>query len=188
MRILIIADESFASRERAMLSRLEVGLADEGVRVVHVIPRIMARWHGPELSSQTITYESRGLGISLAWRVQQVMTAVRALGGGQEQPFDLVHAFGHACWGFAAELARQAGVAMALEVHSAESASLAAKLRPVSGAGPSVYLLPDPALERPVRGGDVGIQVRLTPWGVHTPAAPPRARAAGAQRGGDDRG
>ncbi len=38
MRILIIADESFASRERAMLSRLEVGLADEGVRVVHVIP------------------------------------------------------------------------------------------------------------------------------------------------------
>ena len=38
MRVLILADGLFATRERALLSRLEVGLADEGVRVVQATP------------------------------------------------------------------------------------------------------------------------------------------------------
>ncbi|MBL8764043.1 MAG: glycosyltransferase [Phycisphaerae bacterium] len=39
MRVLMLSDRSYATRERSMLFRLEVGLADEGVRVVHAVPR-----------------------------------------------------------------------------------------------------------------------------------------------------
>src|ERR1051325_8085310 len=108
MRILIIADESFAARERAMRSRLEVGLADEGFRVIYAIPRCAAHWHGPDLSAQTIPYESRGLAISRSWRAQQLVTAARKLGTDAERPFDLVHAFGHGCWPMAEVAHRQA--------------------------------------------------------------------------------
>lgn len=38
MRALVLADGLFASRERSLLSRLEVGLADEGVRLIHATP------------------------------------------------------------------------------------------------------------------------------------------------------
>jgi hypothetical protein len=111
MRILIIADDSFASRERAMLRRLEVGLADEGVRVVHAVPRSALRWHGAELSAQTVPYESRGMAISRPWRVRRLVETTRTLHNGDNPAFDLVHAFGHECWAFAAEVARQAGAA-----------------------------------------------------------------------------
>jgi len=165
-----MADESFAARERAMLLRLEVGLADEGVRVVYAVPRSAMHWRGAGLSAQTVPYESRGLSVSRAWRVRRLVEAARALQSSDEQAFDLVHAFGEGCWTFAAETARQTGAALALEVHSAQAAMTAARRRP--GAGATLYLLPDAALERPVRAGEPGVQARLTPWGVHTPGPP----------------
>ena len=42
MRALILADRSFAARERDMLTRVQVGLIDEGVRVVEAIPSDVA--------------------------------------------------------------------------------------------------------------------------------------------------
>lgn len=170
MRVLIIADESFASRERAMLARIEVGLADEGVRIVHAIPSQSAHWHHAEVYSQTILYQDRGLVISRPWRVKQMLAALRAAVGGDEgKPVDIVHAFGAGCWQIAGEIARQTGASLALEVVSASGAAAATAGRASGSAGP-VYFLPDPALERPVRGDDPSIATRLTPWGVHTPA------------------
>ena len=40
MRVLLLADRSFATREHAMLRRLEIGLIDEGLRVVRANPPV----------------------------------------------------------------------------------------------------------------------------------------------------
>lgn len=40
LRVLLLPERSFASRERALLARLSVGLADEGVRVFQGVPGI----------------------------------------------------------------------------------------------------------------------------------------------------
>lgn len=170
MRILIIADAAFAGRERGMLSRLEVGLADEGIRVVHAIPRRSAHWYHADVFTQLVPYEDRGMVISRPWRARQVIRDLQTRAGGESQPIDIVHAFGAPAWPIAAELARMSGAALALEIDSAVSAAKARSAK--AGAGPLYFLLPDPALERLVRGDDVGVQVRATPWGVHTPALP----------------
>lgn len=171
MRVLIIADESFAARERAMLSRLEVGLADEGVRIIHAVPRRAAQWHHPEVFLQAVQYEDRGLIVSRAWRAQQLLASIERLGEGEAQPIDVVHAFGRGCWGVAIEAARQAEAALALEVADAASAVAAARLRLPDGAAP-LLLVPDATLERLIHAEAPRAAVRVAPWGVHTPSTP----------------
>jgi hypothetical protein len=171
MRVLIIADESFASRERSMLSRLEVGLADEGVRVVHAIPRRAAPWYHAEVFSQAVLYEDRGLPISRPWRARQVLRDIQSLVEGEERAVDLVHAFGRGSRAMAVEIVRQTGAALAVEVNNPESAAAAGRLR-APDLPPPVLFVPDPALERAIHADDSGLTVRLTPWGVHTPGAP----------------
>src|SRR5262245_54203201 len=116
MRILIIADESFAARERAMLSRLEVGLADESVRVIHAVPRRAAHWYHGEVYSQAVTYQDRGLAISRGWRAQQIVHELEGLVDGEATAVNVVHAFGLGCWPIAVELARLLGAGLAIEV------------------------------------------------------------------------
>jgi hypothetical protein len=192
MRVLIIADESFSSRERAMLGRLEVGLADERVRVIHAVPRSAERWQGAALSASNVWYEDRGMSVSRRWRARRLLEAARGVVEA-EPPFDLVHAFGAGCWGMAQDLAREAGAGLVLEIFSVATANAAARERPSAGAAPAAYFLPDPALEKLVRAGDVGVQVRLTPWGVHTPpggptSTPREGRTAMIVGGGSDAG
>jgi hypothetical protein len=177
MRVLILTDESFASRERALLSRMEVGLADDGVRVIHAVPRKAARWHQPEVFSHEITYEARGLAFSRGWRVRQVLHELEELAGAEGRPADVIHAFGRGCWSFASELAGLTGAGLAIELWSAELLGV----RPPSGADghAPIYFVPDAGLERAVRTQDPNLSVRLTPWGVHTPPQPAEILAPG---------
>lgn len=171
MRILIMADESFASRERAMLSRLEVGLADESVRVVHAIPERCARWHHPEVQSQLITYEDRGLVISRSWRAQRIVQDLGTPAEPGPRSLDIVHAFGRGSWQLAAEVARQTGAALAVEIADPRDAAAGVRLRTGDGGAP-VFFTPDAALERLIHADDTAASVRVTPWGVHTPPVP----------------
>jgi hypothetical protein len=184
MRAVILADESFATRERAMLSRLEVGLADEGVRVVHAIPLRAAKWYQPEVFTQAVTYMDQGFSFSLRWRTQQLARALEALAEGDERAVDIVHAFGHPAWPIAIELVRQTGSGLAVEVWCRDLIRSAGRLRLPGGAAggrgpgagaanlPPVFFAPDPGIEHALRDEDTSLSVRLTPWGVHTPAAP----------------
>lgn len=174
MRVLILTDDSFAARERAMLSRLEVGLADEGVRVVHAIPRKASSWHQPEVFSQAMTYEAKGLALSRPWRARQTVRALEDLAGAEGRPADVIHCFGQKCWPFAAELARLTGATLAIELWCAELIGQSVRVRPGEGheSGAPVYFVPDAALERAARSQDPNLPLRLTPWGVHTPGAP----------------
>ncbi|MEX2217985.1 MAG: glycosyltransferase [Phycisphaerales bacterium] len=175
MRILILADESFAARERTMLSRLEVGLADEGARVIHAIPARAAAAHHPEVFSQTVTYEE-GSALSRRWRAQRLARAAQELAesgdaaGGSK--VDLVHVFGEHAWSIGADAAALLGAGLILEVWSG---SLALRPRGAGAAhdsGALLCLTPDPAIARILQEQDRAAPVRVAPWGVHTPAAP----------------
>ena len=172
MRVLILTDESFASRERAMLSRLEVGLADEGIRVIHAIPQKASAWHHPEVNAQAMTYQARGMVVSRSWRVRQALNSLEDLADGQDRPADLIHCFGQGCWAFAAELARLTSANLAVELWAASLLGHSVRLRSGTTSHAPIYFASDPALERAVRAQDPNLPVRSTPWGVHTPGQP----------------
>jgi glycosyltransferase involved in cell wall biosynthesis len=172
MRAVILADTSFSIRERSMLSRLEVGLADEGVRVIHALPQRAASWHQPGVFSQPAVYLDEGLPLSLRWRVQKFALALEALAGPTERPADIVHIFGEHAWEFGCQLASQLGAALALEVWCANLARRAVRVRSGPEHSPAACLAPSEAIETMVREHDPAAPVRVTPWGVHTPPAP----------------
>ncbi|MCC6678831.1 MAG: glycosyltransferase [Phycisphaerales bacterium] len=169
MRVLILADEVFASRERALVTRLEVGFADEGVRVLHAVPERAAATMPSEVHSQALTYAEGGLLISRAVRVRKLIQEINTLRSSEEErAVDIVHVFGGAAWSLGIEVARQIGAGLALDVWRAGLVSRARTLR-VTGQLPPVFFSPDPAIERLLLAEDPGIAVRSTPWGVHTP-------------------
>lgn len=178
MRVLILTDGSFANRERAMLSRLEVGLADEGVRVIHALPRSVApdaaETPQGELFVQKIVYEDRGPSILRRLRDRRLADAIERLRDPQdERPVDIIHVFGEAAWATGADLAARFQAALALEIWSAASIQKAGDLRAPAAPDrlPLVFFAPDRPTEHALRQLlDDSVPVRLSPWGVHTPA------------------
>ncbi len=204
MRVLILTDASFATRERAMLSRLEVGLADEGVRIIQAVPRSAAPDEGGQppgqLFVQQLVYEDRGPGLLRRLRDRRLAESIEALRDPEdERPVDIVHVFGEGgggAWATAAELAARFQAALAVEVWSAECVERASHVRIPPGFErfPLVFFAPGRPIEERLRE-DVerpGLgAVRYTPWGVHTPAAAhellPVGRATSAMIAGSGR-
>ena len=165
MRVLVLADEVFASRERVMMSRLEVGLADEGIRVVHAVPENASSATPVELFSQTVTYNAEPLPFGDRLRARRLAQELDAIAGDAPQPLDLIHVFGGSCWGLAHLLASRTGAAVALEVWRVGLAPRAGHA-PWARARDAVFLAPDPAIERALRNAGAPT-IRTAPWGVH---------------------
>lgn len=170
MRVLILADGLFATHERGLLSRLEVGLADEGVRVIHAVPDTALPYAPAELVSRRLTYPQRrwSLGLSATARAlaRQGEEAAEANGGGD---IDLVHVFGGAAWSLGAALARALEVPLVVEVWRTGLAARAREFSP-RDLGPPLFIAPDTSIERALRQDAEAMLVRLAPWGVLTPA------------------
>lgn len=176
MRSLIIADRTFATNERVMLSRLEVGLADEGVRVVHAAP--IGVESGPSLGlySAHVSYtdaSSMGMSMVIRRRARALLKKIDALDE-DDSSISVVHAFGAPCWALALEVARQCGAGVLLELWRPGLIGAAASL--VSSSGPPIgFLVSSPmvldALHKRVRSA----WVTLAPWGVHA-SDPPRTQ------------
>jgi glycosyltransferase involved in cell wall biosynthesis len=171
VRALILADEFFASRERAMLERLEVGLADEGVRVIHAIPDSLRDQPPGGVYSRVITYSSnlprfmRGL---VAGRLGRELEQLDDEEGTGE--LDLIHVFGGASWDIARELAIDMDALLVLEVWRSGLIERALTMGRVAGK-PPLLMAPDPAIEQRLVGSES--TVRLALWGVHA-TDPPR--------------
>ncbi|MFZ4576290.1 MAG: hypothetical protein ACOYN0_18040, partial [Phycisphaerales bacterium] len=106
MRALILADEFFASRERSLLSRLEIGLADEGVRVIQAIPETVEGVGGDSLFSTVVRYSTRSLALTRSFAARKLVRSVmNQLGEDDDGTVDLVHVFGGAVWGLGIEAA-----------------------------------------------------------------------------------
>ena len=194
MRVVIMAGRSFSSRERVLLQRLEVGLADEGVRVVHAIPSDSPLATETEVFTQVVMYESHGLPWTRGIRSRHLVERLDALPrAADERVADVVHSFDDA-WPFAVEVARQTGAALAVDFWCASMTRRAGTIRAAAHdlAG-LVMLTPDPTLERMVRQEVEDVSVRHTPWGVHCPSesrsilAPERAPAVVVSGAGSDR-
>jgi len=96
MRVLLLTDELFASREQSLLARLEVGFADEGVRVAHAIPDTaigrVGQLAGAVFAKQ-IVYEPGRFILARALRRRKLVAAVRTLVSEDDEDVDVVHVF-----------------------------------------------------------------------------------------------
>jgi Glycosyl transferases group 1 len=171
MKALILADELFATRERSMLARLEIGLADEGVRVVHAIPPEAAARDPGQVFSRALTYETSSIGPLRRVLARRLAAAVRDPDAEEDtQAVSIVHVFGGSAWDFGADLARELDAGLVLEVWRSPLVTRAAALaQQAADHQPPIFAAPDPLIERRLRESTGGATIRLTPWGVHVP-------------------
>lgn len=183
MRVLVIADEVFATRERSMLTRLEVGLADEGIRVARALPERVGTDGAPSTLGPPIVFEDTRLPFTrsvraarLAADVERVVwsEAEAGLPNAGGRAIDVVHAFGGGVWDLALEVARRLDAALAVEVWRLGLADRAPWAQRRAQGVPHVFLAPDPAIERRMKAQGLS-NVRVAPWGVY---AQSRSRAA----------
>ncbi len=177
MRALILADGSFASRERALLSRMEVGLADEGVRVVRVTPIEPAaesldnpylRWiKFPEPSSKLFAPIS-------ARAVLQDIETMRELSVQDTESIDLVHIMGDNAWAAGERIARELDAAIVYELWSEVAVqrglalARALKSRDEEHRKRVIFLCPDEGVEQRIDANTPWMNRRLAVWGVHS--------------------
>jgi len=171
MRVLILADEFFASRERGLLTRLEIGLADEGVRVIHALPEGTPTDFSESVFSRVLTYSSKTLMLTRPLAVRKLVRAVAEMDSTSDATgVDVIHVFGGSVWGLGTDLASEIGAGLALEVWRAGLVERARAVRMEDDA--PLLIAPDQAIERALVDVPPGAEhpsVRLATWGVHTP-------------------
>jgi hypothetical protein len=169
VRVLILPDADFLQREHAMLARLEVGLADEGARVIHAMPRSVDPIDATAVYSTPVSYHDLGLPFTLPLRAAELVRGLPA--EGDHPAVDVVYAAGRGAWGMAVEVGRRAGAAVLVEVWShsliAPAARLAARVRGGGGRGLLRLLAPDPVLLAALARQVPANQLAEVPWGVH---------------------
>lgn len=170
MRVLLLTDELFAVREQSLLMRLEVGLADEGVRIVHAIPEAATAFHSGDLISRGITYPKSHFRFTLGSTARAIIRSLANLSTSEDwEDVDLIHVFGGGAWNLGAALARELEAPMLLEVWRQglvpRSFNVAASQNP-----PPTFMAPDSAIEKALRAEPAQLVVRSAPWGVLTPS------------------
>jgi hypothetical protein len=169
VRSLIIADRAFVMRERALLSRLDIGLADEGVRVAAAVPiGLLDRVQADFPVEPVVGYEEGSVIFSRTPRINRFLETLRAKDR-ERADYDIVHAFGGSVWGIALELGRRLDALTVLEVWRPGMAERARSLRSNQRIA---FFAPSPGIERLLLREGAGLTVRLTPWGVRSTKAP----------------
>ncbi len=163
-----------------MLQRLEIGLADEGVRVLQASPRScqeLVMREAAAVYSTGVSYHDRGLPWTLGLRATALLNDLqRAAPADADGPIaDVVLALGAEAWNLATLVARRIGARLVLEVASpallraAAGAFAAAKgnRQSVRAAHAPTFIAPDPGLVVELARVVPATSVRLVPWGAH---------------------
>lgn len=172
MRALILPDRAFLRREQSLLARLEVGLADEGIRVLHAVP---VGWRAGSdligLYSTVVPYADTGFPFTHGLRAARLVNDATAAAPSESgaPAFDLVHAFGEGSWRIATETAAVAGAVLIMEGWKPAAAGAAARAVRRLGAGRVVLALSDGALATTGRSAAGGATIMESLWGVHLP-------------------
>ncbi len=172
MRALILVDAAFAARERTLIARLGVALADEGVRVIIGLPAGSSALSGIELLGEPLQFRAQGLALTRAARARRLVEQAHERAPG-DSPW-VVHAFGGALWNYAVEVASQLGAPAVLEVWRSGLCDRARSFRGSDGT-PILFLAPDRTIERKILADGATAGVRLARWGGYVPGAPVRA-------------
>ncbi len=174
MRVLLLADRTLAEREHAMMRRLEVGLIDEGMRVVRGTPSGCPAEPGAGLAGALSYNDSRWrLGaLSPVRSLSRDLLDLDTLGSTDDRPIDTIHVFGEQAWSLAFELARELGTDLAIEAWSARAKSgvdameaRAARLE--AAGGRAVWLAPDERMKQALSSMRLRWPVNHSCWGVH---------------------
>lgn len=171
-----------------MLSRLEVGLTHEGVRVVRAWPGSAPAGAPRSAFASAVAYADEGLRVTIPLRAAALAQALEQANPATstERPIDLVHAFGEGCWDIASRAAELLDAPLVLEVWSPAAAHAAARIfrrvgSPATADGragasaPGVsraLLAPDSALAEACARAVPGAPTRVAPWGVHASEEP----------------
>ncbi len=196
MKVLILADELFAMRERSMLARLELGLADEGVRVIHAIPKEAASHDTGGVFSRAVVYETSRFAAFRRILARRLADTIRDPEAEEDdQPVSIVHVFGGSIWDMGQELAAELKSELVLELWRPALRERAERIALASTTvSAPVFTVPDPKLERLIHDLSPKLTIRTTPWGVHVEDKPHELLGAGKVPtaviigGGHDRG
>ncbi|MBX3353295.1 MAG: hypothetical protein KF684_10210 [Phycisphaeraceae bacterium] len=182
MRVLLLADRSFASRERTMIARLEIGLADEGVRVVRASPQPpppealdnpFLRWiRFPQPTSKY-------LAPLVARAMLRDIEDSRAQSSIDAEPIDIVHVLGDESWSTGESLARLMGASVVYELWSEAALERALRVaRVIKGEENEAkrrvaMLCPDEGVDARIAAVAPWTPRRVATWGVHSPTEQP---------------
>jgi hypothetical protein len=173
MRVLLLPDRPFIERERNMLLRLEVGLADEGVRVVRAVPKEpdsgTSAGDAPLVTSIVVPYADHGLPLTLALRAGALIEAIKKATASEPgaRVLDLVHVFGVGAWPMAQRIASKCGAKLMIDVWA--GAAIEPAVRLAQSDRSAVLVGADENLAAQLRGQVDPSRVVSAPWGVHVP-------------------
>ncbi len=167
MRALLLIDPDFATRERSMLARVEVGLADEGIRLIHAIPDD-ARLPESDIATRVVTFAPDRLGFTLRGRARNFLRDIASRLSQETSPgIDIVHVIGRRWWALAEQIAHELDAALVIEFWRSASieraATIARRSRPL-------LLASDPALLGLLEDEGLADRSHLAAWGVHVPS------------------
>jgi glycosyltransferase involved in cell wall biosynthesis len=178
MRVLILVDARFAIHERALIERVLIGLANEGVVAQVVLPKDRKLEEaGFDLVSEPIWYADRGLALTQRIRANQIAKrAVRDLQSAKDPDqltglIDIVHIFGGGAWSMGRELARLLDAGMVFEVWRAGLLSSANDLQ-LDGDDRALFLVPEKPFEKGLLSGGQTKRVQVAQWAAQVPSEP----------------
>lgn len=198
-RVLILPDLSTARRERSLLERLEIGLADEGVRVAHAVPASLAPMSFGGVYSTVVHYQDAWLalpGLPTTSSAGSLLKGTRATAlvellaeamppERDRSPVQVVHCFGTQTWQLGRAVAELTSAALVLDVHDAPMVFDAAGF--ATGGGDRTALNPTLAMSDPglLALAPRTLRAGLAPWGVHLPETPENAATSAATPTGE---
>lgn len=192
MRVLLLSDRSFATREHAMLRRLEIGLIDEGLRIVRASPLDSFAEPSTGLAG-VLSYNDRAWRFIMPAPDRTLARDLEALpldarsdaDEDPDSPIDLIHAFGDQAASIALDLTASLQCDVLIEVWSAalcaQMAAIERRGRGFETSGENaVWLAPDAAMLDAAIRSATRWPALPSRWGVHAPSTnrPPRSAQA----------
>jgi glycosyltransferase involved in cell wall biosynthesis len=178
MRVLFLSDAAFTTHEQVMLSRLAIGLADEGTRVAWGVSAEQAEGMTESVLAPIVPYQLPRLGVSTKRSAGDLVDRVVSVLG--DAP-DILHMFGGGVLRVGAEASRMFSAVPAFEVWrpNTEAAVRIAAYRArgmthSSGEqGPApLFTVPTESISSKLTQSFPDGVVRLIPWGVHASGVP----------------
>ena len=171
MRALILVDAQFAFHERALIERVVVGLANEGVATQVVLPKDRhLEEAGFDLLVEPVWYADRGLALTQRIRANQVAKQLLS-DTDTAGHIDIVHVFGGAAWSMGKELARILGAGVVFEVWRAGLTDSVRGLH-LEEQDRVLFSVPERHFEYGLKHSGFSDRVHLAQWGASVPATP----------------
>ncbi len=133
MRVALVANTAWLDENLSRLRRLVVGLIDEQVSVVQVLPQGLAKEDSSGFCENVLWRDSR-------WSLIRRYNLGRTLQHLRSSQVDLIHALDGRTWLGSANLAKQLGVPLVLEASSDLDVPLADRVKRVKGITAAAFV------------------------------------------------